>query len=509
MPTAWETFPVEFKGGLISNLSPLQQGINKVGSATILQNYEPTKDGGYRKILGYVPFSSTAVAGSGDLLCTKIVNSGEVITARSTGTATRYFVGAGTTWTALATAASLGGKVRHDEYTFDGTHKVIFVDGINYPAVYNDTTNALSFLSTPSDIIGAKYVKIFKNHVFFGVGSKVVFGAPFSDTDYTIGNGAGIIDIGHTITGMTIFRDILFVFARNKIIQISGSSVSDFVTAPVTQSIGCIDGDTIQEIGGDIIYLAPDGLRLLSATDRTDDFALEVASNPISRDATTFQNSTTNFCSLTIRGKAQYRIFAYIASDSATTSKGLLATKFSDQGSSDIQWGTLVGFKVASCDSKYTESGEQVIFGNDDGYVYRMEFGSSFNGANIASIYESPYMPITDPQLRKTLYRMTLYVNPTGVFRLQCGIKFDFDRINGQAVIQPPTFIISGTSGGVALWGTAKWNEFFYGGVIDKIYSNQLVGSGKTFAVRFDDNSTNPSHTLDAAIFEYLPLDRQ
>ena len=138
-----------------------------------------------------------------------------------------------------------------------------------------------------------------------------------------------------------------------------------------------------------------------------------------------------------------------------------------------------------------------------------MEFGSSFNGANIASIFESPYMPITDPQLRKTLYRMTLYVNPTGVFRLQCGIKFDFDRINGQAVIQPPTFIISGTSGGVALWGTAKWNEFFYGGVIDKIYSNQLVGSGKTFAVRFDDNSTNPSHTLDAAIFEYLSLDRQ
>ena len=509
MPTAWETFPVEFKGGLISNLSPLQQGINKVGSATILQNYEPTKDGGYRKILGYVPFSSTTVAGSGEVLCAKIVNSGEVVVARSTGTLTRYFVGSGTTWTTLATAASLGGKVRHDEYTFDGTHKVIFVDGVNYPAIYNDTTNALSFLSTPSDIQGAKYVKIFKNHVFYAVGSKVVFGAPYSDTDYSIANGGGIIDIGHTITGLVIFRDILFVFARNKIIQISGSSVSDFVTSPVTQSIGCIDGDTIQEIGGDIMYLAPDGLRLLSATDRIDDFALEVASNPISKDMATFMASATNFCSLTIRGKAQYRIFAYNSSDTAVASRGLLATKFSDQGSSDIQWGTLVGLKVAACDSKYTESGEQIIFANEDGYIYRMEFGSSFNGANIASIYESPYMPITDPQLRKTLYRITLYVTPTGVFNLQCGIKYDFDRINGQNVIQPPVFQIASTSGGVALWGTVKWNEFFYGGIIDKVYSHQLVGSGKTFAVRFDDNSTNPAHTLDAAIFEYLPLDRQ
>ena len=31
MPTQWTTFPMEFKGGLISNLTPLQQGINAVG----------------------------------------------------------------------------------------------------------------------------------------------------------------------------------------------------------------------------------------------------------------------------------------------------------------------------------------------------------------------------------------------------------------------------------------------------------------------------------------------
>ena len=32
MATAWQTFPVEFKGGLISNLSPLQHGTQAVGS---------------------------------------------------------------------------------------------------------------------------------------------------------------------------------------------------------------------------------------------------------------------------------------------------------------------------------------------------------------------------------------------------------------------------------------------------------------------------------------------
>ena len=38
MADAWKTYPIEFSGGLISNLSPLQQGINAPGSARTLRN---------------------------------------------------------------------------------------------------------------------------------------------------------------------------------------------------------------------------------------------------------------------------------------------------------------------------------------------------------------------------------------------------------------------------------------------------------------------------------------
>ena len=61
MATDWQTFPVEFKGGLISNLSPLQHGTNAIGSATILQNFEPSLSGGYSKIKGYQKFNSALV----------------------------------------------------------------------------------------------------------------------------------------------------------------------------------------------------------------------------------------------------------------------------------------------------------------------------------------------------------------------------------------------------------------------------------------------------------------
>ena len=65
MADAWQTYPVEFKGGLVSNLSPLQQGANLPGSATVLQNFEPSVEGGYRRILGFDKFDSNAISNSG------------------------------------------------------------------------------------------------------------------------------------------------------------------------------------------------------------------------------------------------------------------------------------------------------------------------------------------------------------------------------------------------------------------------------------------------------------
>ena len=82
MATQWATFPVEFKGGLISNLSPLQQGVNAIGSATILQNMEPDRQGGYTKIRGYQKFTSSTVPGNDKVLGLKVVSSGRAVAAR-------------------------------------------------------------------------------------------------------------------------------------------------------------------------------------------------------------------------------------------------------------------------------------------------------------------------------------------------------------------------------------------------------------------------------------------
>ncbi len=65
MADAWQTHSFEFKGGLITNLSPYQQGFQAPGSARILRNFEPSIFGGYRRVEGYEKFDTNTVTNTG------------------------------------------------------------------------------------------------------------------------------------------------------------------------------------------------------------------------------------------------------------------------------------------------------------------------------------------------------------------------------------------------------------------------------------------------------------
>ena len=514
MATTWQTFPIEFKGGLISNLSPLQQGANAVGSATILQNFESNKEGGYSKIRGYDKYSSTVLPGSGPVLGVKAISANRVVAARKNGSnLTQWYYSTGSGWTSMATGAQANaGKARSVAFNLDGTDKVVFVDGNNYPGVYSTAGNSFTFMSSSNstDVEGAKFVAIFKDTAFYAKGNNLFFTAPSTVDDFASGNGAGSINVGNLITGIAVFREQLIIFTDNTVKKLTGSTKADFSLSSITDRIGCVNGDTIQEVGGDIMYLAPDGLRLLSATDRIGDFGLDVASDPIAKDANVFLSSTPIFSSLVLREKAQYRVFAYIGSENSADAKGLIATKKIAQGAAGIEWSSTKGIKAFVADSVYSLTNEVIVFGNDDGYIYRMDNAPSLDGANIEAVYESPFMSIQDPLVRKTFYKMILYLEPKGSMNLNINIKYDFGS-TADTNPQPPTDQIGSTGTAVSIFGasTSLFNTAKFGGELDKIYSTSLVGSGKTIAIRIEDNSTNPTFTLDTALLEYKANDRQ
>jgi hypothetical protein len=363
----------------------------------------------------------------------------------------------------------------------------------------------MSFATISGDLLGTERVALFKNSIFCAKGPLLYFSAPYLDTDFSSASGGGSINVGQNIVGLIVFRDQLIIFTKNKIRRLVGNSIADFQLVPITDDIGCLHGETIQEVGGDIMFMAADGLRLLSATERIGDFGLGVASSPINKDAITFVNSTQVFTSLVIREKAQYRVFAYSTSVSLDNAKGLIGTQFADQGSTNVNWATLSGFKVYVADSRYVAGGEFIVFGNDTGYVYRMESGASRDGSNIEAIYRSPHMPIDDPQIRKTFYKVALYTEITGTFSVNLSVDFDIYKVANYNSTPVTTILLESSGTGVSIYGSpsAIFGTSLYGSLLDDVYNANLIGSGKTISLRIEDISTNPSFSLDTAVLEY------
>ena len=110
-----------------------------------------------------------------------------------------------------------------------------------------------------------------------------VFTAPFTDSDFQTSNGAGTIKLIVNITALFPFRDALFIFCEERIFKLTGSTLADFAVQPVTREIGCLNGFTVQEFAGDIVFLGPDGLRTVAGTERIGDVELGTISSNVQK----------------------------------------------------------------------------------------------------------------------------------------------------------------------------------------------------------------------------------
>lgn len=505
MRTAWQTFPVELTGGLVTKASPLQQGIDFPGSASILINYEPSIEGGYKKILGYKKWSEFPVPGVGQVTAAILTSPSSCITVRD---GIFYTSQGQADWVLrLNKSTDVGGKIRYTSFNFDGTEKVVMVDSLNKPFIWSSADQSIVELSSaPSDVQGATRVAEFKGHIFFAKGSNLFFTAPFDETDFDSGNGAGVINVGSAITGLIVFREQLIIFSLDRINRIAGNTSTDFVMQPITNKTGSIEGDTVQEVGGDILYLGPDGVRFLSATEKIGDFALERASENIQKEITDTFDGLNIYSSTVIRRKNQYRIFRYDSYVANTSQVSYLATRFLDRQSSGIEWATLKGFKVYTADSQQFDSSEVILFASDTDYLYLMEDGFSFDGSEIPCTYRSPFWPVQDPKLRKTFYKQTLYLKLASDNTLTSRVLLDYDQPN---IIQPSSFTIEPNSDIVPFWGEAVWGDFTWEEVIPNVYPNQVIGSGFTVAVEYTESSTKAPFALDTIILEYRLNDRK
>jgi len=491
-------FPLQ--GGLVLDLSTFAM---QPGMALELENFEPDIKGGYRRISGYEKWNTNIVPQdvlSSEKVLMSAYFGGSVIAARG-GKVHKATTGSGA-WTEIDTGRTNAGKYTHFRYNLGGTDYIVWADGANNASKYDGTTvTDLSATGAPAD---PQYVTGFKDALFFaGMSSssqEVVFTAPYTDSDFSVANGAGSIAVDSTITGLFPFRDQLYIFCEERIFRLVGNTVADFQLQPVTREIGCLNGFTIQEFAGDIVFLGPDGLRTVAGTERIGDVELGTISRQI-QPRFEGLNDVDEFDSLILPDKTQYRLFFSNSGITRQNTKGVIAARRGDA----YEFADTRGIRP-SCTDFSTSQGESIVLhGEYDGYVYRQEQGSDFDGGVITGKFRSPDLTMGDAGIRKAFQRVIINYAPEAAVNADMFVRYDYEAPD---VARPAAYPFN-TASVVAIYGTSSYGTATYGGQQNPLVRQPIEGSGFAIAIRVNDRGVSAPYSLKGFQLEFTSAARR
>ena len=542
-----------------------------VGAATILQNFEPSVKGGYRRLSGTAKYDANLLGGATDTVLGVAIFRDKVIAASST----IVQESSGSGWSSIDTGRTSAGRYRFEEYNFTtNENRLIFADGANFASFYNGTTvvdikgsttisatGSASSSSTSLSVTsaagiaegmyiggtnigsGAKVSSIsgttitmsvattgtissasvtfaglgtaptnpsmvaaFKNHMFYaGMSAEpntLIFSAIGDENDFTSGNGAGSLNVDSTIVAIKSFRESLMIFCEDRIYKLTGNALADFAIEPVSRNVGCSDAFSVQEIGGDILFLAPDGLRTVAGTARIGDVELGTVSKQIQDRINDI--GFDNVSSVVIRGKSQYRLFYPTTGGLETSAKGLIGVlKSNPQGQLGWEYSDIRGLKPSCCVSGFVSGVETIIHGGYDGYVYKQESGNTFAGTAMTALYRSPDLTMGDAGIRKNMQRINVNYDPEGAVNVSLFVKYDFEDA---ATPQPAAYTLT-EADTAAVYGNSSslYGSAVYGAEGMPIIRQSVEGSGFTVVIRLTDTSSNPPITLKGFELEFTP----
>ena len=296
-----QPYTVACQGGLVTASNQIDL-LRTPGVATELLNFESSIEGGYRRINGFSKLGgSSAVQPTGgtDTFLGVIPYADGVVVCISDDI---YFTQDGTSYLQINRSSVSGSGDNYTAFTgrsvlnrtsqgqisfalFEGATfdygLLVICDGANKPYFFRmegtgSNINTRTYFSGEITVTGTKFAThgtIHDKHlVVAGVEdnlNSIFYSGTLDPTDFT-STGSGSITLEDQVVGIRSFRNELFIFCQNSIFKLQDINGTPKVV-PVTKNVGCISGYTIQEIAGDLIFLAPDGLRTVAGTARIGD----------------------------------------------------------------------------------------------------------------------------------------------------------------------------------------------------------------------------------------------
>ena len=321
------------------------------------------------------------------------------------------------------------------------------------------------------------------------------------------GASAGNSKVDQAVLAVSSLRDRVVIFSRNSIhqlIEIDDPNQLNTAILPVSYRVGCASGWSVQEVNGDLMFLAPDGIRTLSTSDKYGDVQFgNVAQKirPLLVDLLSKLSSYT-ISSTVIRQKNQYRLFYTDAVFGDDQQQGIVGTlKADNTGNVVWQWSRIEGIPLSCIASTAIDSGirqnlEKHVHGGFDGTVHLHDEGDDFNGTAITATIELNELDYGDIGRRKTLHYVRVFgdVEDATVDDVTMNIVYDYAD---EMTAQPGSYLFSGIEG-VAGYGTAVFGTDTYGGSADFSERVLVEGSGFSNKFTFSSSGRNGPYSLNS-----------
>ncbi len=541
---ASQPFGISCKGGLNTNLNQIEM-LAQPGTATKLRNFEVDPDGGYRRISGFSQFGDGTRPNTDNDVFGLHVYADGLIACVGTNI---YFSQDGDSWLQINKDSVASGGDNYSTFTgrstlartsqdlasfavYEGTSdygEVIITDrGSGVKPLYFKMTGTGSALSTRtyfckevtvSGTVYPKFCVIHDKHLVVGgaatAPNTIYYSNTLADsddlTDFT-GTGSGSIVLDDQVVGLKSFRDDLIIFCSNSIYKLENINNSSTITiTPITQNVGCLDGNSIQEIGGDLVFLSPDGIRTVAGTARIGDVELGSVSRQIQSLIGTLASSVNSFriSSTVLRSKSQYRLFYSSATAASSVAKGIIGT-ITPNG---FEWSETLGIQAHGLTSGFDKDGiEKTYHGDKDGYIYVHDDGNYFTPAgtatNIYAEYQTPNFDFGDVGTRKTLLYTRLSITPEGDSQPTLRVRYDYEDTN---IPQPADYELS-TIPLPAIFGesSSTFGTATFGASNEPMVRQAVQGSGNTCSFKVFSDDQKAPYAINGFYVDYVPSGRR
>jgi len=429
----------------------------------------------YRSSIGAVP-------GSGNVLGVWTYG-GHVYAFRnaSDGLSTKMYKSGAGGWTEVTTGVTLNpnGKYRFVNYNF-GTGQIMFgCDGANKAFSFDGTT--FTQITTGMAVDTPDHIAAHVNHLFLSFDNSLQHSAICNYTSWTPVLGAGELNMGDTVTNLLpqpgdADGAAMAVYTRNGTFMLYGTSSADWKLVTVQSDMGAFPY-TAQYLGG--TYVLDDrGVTNMQTTQAYGNFANAAVSSLIR--PWVIENKARVVDSCVCKDKNQYRLFF-------NNGRAMYMTVTAGQNGNVHHFMPISYTHNMTCSvSAETSTGDEWMFcGDDTGYVFQMDRGTSFDGQEIESYAQLVFNHLKSPRTRKRYRKAAMEVGGSGYaqFWISADLGYASEDVNPISLTEYIAQLSSGR------WDSGVWDVAVWDGRILLPAEVALTGTAENIALRIVQSS--------------------